>query len=86
MTELFNQHSYIITAIILLAMAGIALRRMRQGTFFIRLAGWFMLMMFLGASWLVFRPSPPHSISTMEEAENLIGNDTPTVLEFYSAY
>ena len=86
MAELFNQHSYIITVIILLTIAGIALRRIRRGTLFIRLAGWFMLMMFLGAAWLFFRPSPPHSISNMEEAESLIGNDTPTVLEFYSAY
>lgn len=83
---LFNHHSFIVASALLLIISGAVAWRMPWGRPLLRLAGWLALLVLLVGGWLQFRPAPTSTVSTLSEAEALIGNDSPTVLEFYSAY
>ena len=82
---IFNHHSFIVASALLLIISGAVAWRMPRGTPIIRFAGWLVIMALLVGGWLLFRPAPT-TVTTLAEAEALIGNDSPTVLEFYSAY
>jgi hypothetical protein len=83
---IFNHHSFIVASALLLVIGGAVAWRLPRGNPVIRFAGWLVLLALLVGGWLLFRPAPSTTVSTLAEAEALIGNDSPTVLEFYSAY
>ncbi len=86
MAAFFNHYSFFITIAFLLLGSGVILWRMRRGTALVRLGAWLAIMVIMVAIWLLLRPSPNNSISSLAEADSLIGNDTPTVVYLYSQY
>ena len=82
----FNHHSFLFMAGLLLLVIGGVLWQVQWGRRLYRIAGWGVLAVLVGAIWLWLRPSPGTTFASLTEADSLIANDSPTVLEFYSDY
>ncbi len=82
--QFFNQHSYVIIAVLLWGLAsGLALRMGRGWPALVLLA---LLAIALTALWLALRPTPTPLAQESAALEKVIGHGTPVLLEFQSPY
>ncbi len=76
-----NQHSFVIAALVVLAVAAVALGRGRRGWLI-----WAGLALALGAVWLVLRIGPTNRLDSVAAIDSAVSSGRPALVEFYSDY
>ncbi|MCS6869928.1 MAG: thioredoxin family protein [Anaerolineae bacterium] len=82
----FNQFSYIVMSATVLIVAGALLWNARKIPAAMRIGGWLVLLIALGAFWFAARPTDTPEVRTLSDVEARLGRGTPVVLELYSEY
>ena len=83
MAQIFNQYSFVISVVILLAILAVVLLRSPQ-----RKRAWMVLLAVTaaaGLSWAAIRPSASQ-VASASEALAMIGTGTPVLVEFQSPF
>lgn len=83
MFSFLNQTSYLVTALVVLVIAGGFL--FSRGISPARVGAFLLLFLLLLAGQLLLR-SGPSGVTTVQEAEALIQSDRPVLIEFFSDY
>ena len=83
MLQFFNQHSFLLTGLLVLCITAIMLlrRRARKGWLI-----WGGVAVVLGAGWLVLRTGVGLQLNSVEDYEAAIKTGQPTLVEFFSNY
>ena len=81
--QFFNQHSFVITSGVLLAMGALVLRRRRARRAWLV---WIGLFAVAAIGWLTLRTGEGLQLNSTAEYEAAIRSGQPTLVEFYSNY
>ncbi len=85
MQQVFNQYSYIIAGLGLLA-ALVIILRWRRRRWSTTLGAALLGVLIIGWVWSVVRPGGTGTADTLASAEATLNNGRPTFIEFYSQY
>ena len=83
---IFNQFSFVLFAIFLVATAGTLAWRVQRGPRWLRAAVVVTLALAVFVVWLAAHPTATAEVNSLADAERLIGSGKPTVVEFFSEY
>lgn len=83
MSQFFNHHSFVITALVL--WGGLAVWLLRDGVTRRDVLALAVLGAAFGVAWLILRPGPG-TFDAVAQAEAAVGHGQPALVEFYSDY
>jgi hypothetical protein len=82
----WGRYTFLLVAFVIELMALIVAWRLIRGSMWLRVGIPLVVAIALIVVWLVIRPTTSADATSAADAKRLIGDGTPTVLEFYSEY